>query len=237
MADFHIYADKAALIVGAAEFIATNAVRNIAQKGSFSLVLSGGSTPQPIYERLTQALFRAKIDWSKVYLFWGDERTVPPDHEDSNYRMVQEALIDHIPIPESQIFRMHGEKNPQEAAQVYADVLKRYFQASAPIFDLVLLGMGDDGHTASLFPYTDALNNQDDWVVANYVEKLDTWRLTLTSTVINQARRIAFLVSGANKAKPLYEVLHGQSNAEQYPSQLIRATDWFLDQDAAQLLP
>ncbi len=235
-----IYPDTAALTLAAADHIITLANTAIGERGRFTLALSGGSTPKPVYERL--ATQRDRIDWTKAQLFWGDERTVPPNHADSNYHLAYETLLKHIEHECGNIQRLRGELDPTLAAAEYETKLRASFPGEAlPRFDLMLQGMGDDGHTASLFPHTAALHERERLVVANYVEKLQTWRLTFTVPLINAARQVTFLIAGANKADPLYEVLHGKRQPEVYPSQLIQPVDGHLtlmvDAAAAAKLP
>jgi 6-phosphogluconolactonase len=236
MTNLHIFHDQAALIQGAADYILQHIQTAIAERGKCSLVLAGGSTPRPVYELLATDAYANEIDWSSVFVFFGDERTVPPDHNDSNYRMAKEALFDHVPIPNEQIFRLRGEVNPHQAAMEYDHALRQFFGLEPPAFDIVLLGMGDDGHTASLFPNTSALAEETHWVLANHVPQQDTWRLTLTAPLINQAQHVAFIISGLKKANRLQEVIHGPHNPHTLPAQLIAATDWLLDQPAASQL-
>lgn len=236
MTNLHIFRDKAALTQGAADYILQHAVTAIETNGQCSLVLAGGSTPRPVYELLATSDYNAQINWSAVYIFFGDERTVPPDHSDSNFRMAQDALLQHVAIPEGNVFRMRGELNPHQAALEYDQALRQFFQLRPPRFDIILLGMGDDGHTASLFPDTTALDEETHWVVPNHVKKLDTWRLTMTAPLINQGNHIAFMISGLKKAERLHEVIYGGHNPRNLPSQLIAATDWLLDRDAASKL-
>lgn len=203
----------------------------------FAVAVAGGSTPRALYQRLAAPENAQHIGWSKVHVFWGDERAVPPDYPDSNYRMVKETLLDHVALPASNIHRMQGELEPEQAAAEYELTLHSFFagRAGKIRFDLVLLGMGDDGHTASLFPNTTALDETEKLVAANYVPKLDTWRITLTLPVINAAAHVAFLVSGAGKADTLRQVL--QEPERKLPSQLVRPVDgelfWWVDQAAA----
>lgn len=247
MADYTIYSDADSLVQGAAQHIIALAASSIASHGRFSLALSGGSTPRLLYERLAQPDYASQIEWAKTHIFWGDERFVPPDHPDSNYRMAREALLRHVPLPPTNVYRMRGELEPSQAATNYNNLLADFFglpeQAAAtaqPPFDLVLLGMGDDGHTASLFPGTSAVREQQRRVVAHYVEALGTWRLTLTPPAINAARTIVFFVSGESKAARLRDVLRGPARPEALPAQAIHPTHgtlvWLLDADAAKEL-
>lgn len=215
--------------------IAANA---ISHNGRFSVALAGGSTPKRTYELLANKEHRDHVIWSKVHLFFGDERTVPPTHRDSNYRMASEALISKLPIPAQNVHRMLGEGDALANASLYEDDLQTFFEPSPwPRFDLILLGMGDDGHTASLFPGTTALREHDAWVVANWVAKLNTYRITLTPPAINSAAHIVFLVTGASKSERVFEVLRGQPDTERLPSQLIQPVNgsllWLLDKPAA----
>ena len=210
----------------------------IAERGSFSVALAGGSTPKATYEVLASD-YADELDWSEVHVFFGDERTVPPDHEDSNYRMAQRTLLSRVPV--GSIHRMRGELPPAEAAAAYEEELRAFFGTSdePPSLDLILLGIGEDGHTASLFPETSALEIHDRWVVANPVLKLETTRLTLTVPVINAARAVNFLVAGEGKAEALKQILEGGADPRQYPAKLVRPADgpvWIVDRAAAKLL-
>jgi 6-phosphogluconolactonase len=212
------------------------AARRVADEGrTFSIALSGGSTPKTLFELLATDPYKSRVDWAKVEVFFGDERTVPPDHKDSNYRMAREALLSKVPIPGDNVYRMAGERDPNTAAREYGQVLKEKFGDGG--IDLVLLGMGDDGHTASLFPETEALNETKHRCVANFVPKLNTWRLTLTAPFINRSAEVIFLVRGASKARRLQEVLEGSPNPRRLPVQLIKPASgrlaWLVDAAAA----
>jgi 6-phosphogluconolactonase len=220
---------------------------SIAKNGRFSVALSGGSTPKVLYGLLANPPYYSQVDWSKVFFFFGDERCVAPDHPDSNYRMASEALLAKLNLPANQVFRMQGENPDYEAAaNTYAQELQKFFGLEAghgpspenfPRLDLVLLGMGPDGHTASLFPGTKALQERGRPVAPNYVEKLNAHRLTLTAPTINRAAQVLFLIGGSDKAAPLHQVLEGEYQPEVYPSQLIQAPNgklvFFVDQTAA----
>jgi 6-phosphogluconolactonase len=227
------------------------AVEAIAAHGRFAVALSGGSTPRATYALLATEEFASRVDWSHVHIFWGDERCVPPDHSDSNYRMACEALLDHVPLSARNVHRIRGEMNPEEAAADYERVLRSFFarqsrgkgigdERPVPRFDLVLLGMGEDGHTASLFPGTAVLQEGTRWVVAHCVEKLGAWRVTLTLVAINAAARVVFVVSGASKAERLQQVLAGPYPSDVLPAQLVRPGSghllWMVDEAAAVLL-
>jgi 6-phosphogluconolactonase len=236
-----VYADLASLSAGAADVCVEAARAAIAAHGRFSVALSGGSTPRSLYQLLAAPPYREQVDWAHTVVCWGDERCVPPDHSESNYRMAREALLFHVPVPASQVFRMPGEAaDPDTGAAQYEQALRRAFAlgpAELPRFDLILLGLGPDGHTASLFPHTPALHVSDRLVVANPVEKLNTTRLTLTAPVLNNAARVVFLVAGADKAAPLAAVLEGPRRPDDLPAQLIAPTHgellWLVDRVAA----
>lgn len=209
----------------------------IDERGRFSVALSGGSTPKRSYELLASEDYRDKLDWPKVHIFFGDERCVPPDDGESNYRMANEAMLSHLPIPARNIHRIQGVGDAAANARLYEDELRTFFNdAEWPRFDLVLLGMGDDGHTASLFPGSAALTELEAWVAANWVEKFKAYRITLTVPAINHAAHIAFLITGESKADRLAEVLEGENVSEQFPSQLIKpvngSLEWLIDKAA-----
>ena len=213
-------------------------IEAVSERGSFSVALSGGTTPRRVYELLASDDYRTQVTWPSVHVFFGDERTVPPDHADSNYRMANEALLSLVALPAENVHRIDGVGDAAANASQYESELREFFgDAAWPRFDLVMLGMGDDGHTASLFPGTTALAEERAWVVANWVEKFQTWRITLTAPAINAARRVLFLVAGAAKAERLREVLAGERDPSRLPSQLIRPRDgtleWFVDRAAA----
>jgi 6-phosphogluconolactonase len=235
--------DTAALIGEAARRIADTIHRCLAERQWCAVALSGGSTPRPVYQRLTQPPYREQIDWNRVHWFWGDERSVPPDHPDSNYRMAYEAMLAHVPVPPENVHRILAEEGAEAAAEAYERELHRIFQlqpGAVPRFDLLLLGVGADGHIASLFPRTMALSVRDRLVVANSVPQLDTQRITFTVPVIQAARTIFVLVSGQDKAEAVARAIEGNDDWTTTPAQLLRAAQgdviWFLDRAAAQLL-
>jgi 6-phosphogluconolactonase len=200
-----------------------------------TMALSGGSTPRHMHEILAQ---RPHVDWSKVHVFWGDERTVPPDHEESNFRMAKESLLERVSVPNDHIHRMAGEKDPDVAAKEYEQTISQVFGVrppEIPRFDVILLGMGADGHTASLFPGTDALDERERYVVANHVPQQNTDRLTLTFPVLNAARLVIFMVAGADKADAVQQCLSGEQAI--HPAARVQPTDgqcrWLLDAEAA----
>jgi 6-phosphogluconolactonase len=233
-----VFPDQPSFIDGAADFVVDRATEAIAKRGRFVIALSGGSTPRPIYARLSSADYRDRIDWSKVHVFFSDERCVPPDETRSNYRMACEALLDHVALPADHIHRIQGEIDPAQAALSYEQQLQQLFRTSAlPAFDLICLGLGDNGHTASLFPGTAALREKDRWVVPQYVEIMTAWRVTFTAPLINAARHIAVLVEGATKADILQRVLEGPYQPDVLPAQLIQPVNgelhWLVDAAAA----
>lgn len=227
--------------LNAAERFVVFAAQSVSERGWFSVVLAGGNTPRRLYELLATSVFRSRIEWARVHVFFGDERPVPPDHPDSNFRLANDALLSHVPIPVENVHRINGVGDPVENAQDYERELKKFFQGSeSPRFDLVLLGMGNDGHTASLFPHTSALNEKDKWVVANWVDSLSSYRLTLTAPSINAAANVDFLVTGEDKASALARVLDGPCDARELPAQLIEPVTgeltWLVDIGAASKL-
>jgi 6-phosphogluconolactonase len=231
MSEFRVYPDAASLARAAAEHFVTLATEAIAANGQFLVALSGGSTPRATYTLLADDEFVTRVDWPRVHVFWGDERCVPPDHPDSNYRMAYEALLDRIAIPAENIHRIQGELPPDQAAAAYRAELETALSINGR-FDLILLGMGADGHTASLFPGTAALEERERPVAAVYVKHLQAWRITLTLPVINAARHVLFLVSGAAKAPALARAGAGEA----LPASLVQPSQgqliWLVDQDA-----
>jgi 6-phosphogluconolactonase len=237
MSEVEVFSDRSELIRAEAERIVTLADEVSRTRGRCLVALSGGSTPRPLYELLATAPYATRIDWSRMHLFWGDERCVPPDHPDSNYRMTREALIDHVPLPPENVHRIRGEDQPEQAAAAYERLLREFFGAGdtpARTFDLVLLGMGRDGHTASIFPGTAATTETRRWAMAVHVERpRDMWRVTLTTVVLNAAADVTFLVAGADKAPRLREVLQAGAERPVLPVQLVKphrgALHWMVD--------
>ncbi len=244
-AEIKVAADNAALNLMVVEEFCRCAKATIAVRNRFCVALSGGNTPRAVYSLLVTK--RDLLPWDKIYIFFGDERHVPPEHSDSNYRMASEAFLSRVPLPQKNIYRVHAELDAKVAAQEYEEQLREFFQLQDirlqnndwPQFDLVLLGLGDDGHTASLFPGSLALAENTRMVVANWVKKFNEYRITLTFPVLNQAAEVMFLVSGESKAEILRNVLNlDQTNT--YPAQRVQPVNgrllWFLDQPAARLL-
>ncbi len=238
--------DAEALARRAAQYFVEMAEEAVAARGFARIAISGGSTPKAAFELMGDPgqPFRGRMPWDKLELYWVDERCVPPDNTESNYKMTREALLDRVPLNAGQIHRMEGELDPIEAAARYEAELRNGFKlegAEFPRFDLISLGMGPDGHTASLFPHTEALHEVSRLVTANHVAQMNTWRITLTWPVLNRANSVFFLIGGADKAQILKEVLTGPKDVERLPSQLIRPVSGiltlFLDKAAASLLP
>ncbi len=231
------------LFAAAAELVVGAANEAVGEQGRFTIALSGGSTPRNLFNLLATNA-RNSLPWDKTFFFWGDERHVPPTDPESNYRMANEAMLSKIPVAAANVFRVPTEDpDAAAAAEAYEQTLRKFFALQAgqfPRVDLILLGMGPDGHTASLFPGTAALQEKSRIAVANWVEKLKTHRITLTLPVLNAAHRVAFLVSGVDKAEALKAVLEGDAPGEQYPSKLVRPSSgklvWFVDRAAASQL-
>ncbi len=230
----------------AAELFTSTIVTAVAARGQARVAISGGSTPKAMFALLADPAqpYFARVPWASLQLFWVDERCVPPTDSDSNYHMTDLALLSKVPLPPANIHRMEGELDPEIAAARYESEIRNAFKlegAETPTFDLILLGMGDDGHTASLFPHTEAIDSMAHIVTANHVPQKDTWRLTLTWPVINQGREVAFVIAGKDKAEVLARVLTGPYDPETLPSQLIRPSSrkltMLLDTAAAAELP
>jgi 6-phosphogluconolactonase len=236
-----ILPDKEAIFRASADEFVRLAKEAIGARKRFTVALSGGSTPRGLFELLTTPAYKSQVDWAKVEFFWGDERSVPPDNKDSNYHMAREAMLSKLPIADTQVHRLQAERSDRDqAARDYQNEIARVFGVSPdgppPAFDLILLGMGPCGHTASLFPHTAALKETKRWVVVNHVAKFNTDRVTFTTPLLNRAAHVVFLVAGADKAAALAEVLEGPPNSDEYPSQLIQPAGqplWLIDKSAA----
>jgi 6-phosphogluconolactonase len=208
----------------AAQFVSL-AANSAVRSSRFIVALSGGSTPRALYSLLASPAFKDRIDWRRIHFFWGDERCVPPDHSESNYRMVHEALLSKVDIAPENIHRLAGEKEPEIAASEYEDELRRTFQltrAQVPRFGLILLGLGEDGHTASLFPGQATVHENTRWVMATLAPDGKLWRITLTPVIINAARNVTFVVSGASKAGRLRQLIEGPFDPDTLPAQAIQ---------------
>ncbi len=213
------------------------AIEAIQRRGAFFVALSGGSTPHAIFQALSSNVFRKTVSWRDVHLFWSDERSVPPDHPDSNYKMAMDSGLDSLPIPKEHIHRMHAEKGEPAANEYQKTILKLVPNG---IFDLVMLGMGDDGHTASLFPHTKALHEDIKLVTMNFIPSKDTQRMTLTYPCINKSTQIVLYVLGESKAPMVAKVLNGPYEPDTYPVQRIGTKTnkalWVMDKNASKLL-
>lgn len=235
--ELHIARDPEQLSSNLAAWISNYILEVLQHKPHFTFVLSGGNTPKQLYTLLAKAPFSEMLPWEKIHFFWGDERAVPFEDDRNNARMAYDVLLNHVPVVPDNIHVMRTDIPPQEAAEAYEKILQRYFKGKEYTFDLVLLGMGDDGHTLSLFPGMPVVNEQHAWVQAFFLEAQDMYRITLTAPVVNLAACVIFMTTGAGKAMTLKNVIEGTFNADQYPSQMIRPQDgelhWFVDEAAA----
>jgi 6-phosphogluconolactonase len=243
----HIYKTADEFNHAVADWMVELIAERLKTKDRFTLVLSGGNTPKGLYNLLSVAPYREKINWNKIHIFWGDERDVPFNDERNNAKMAYDNLLNNVPIPASQIHVMQTENiSPEKSAEEYEKVLHEYFSSlttdhpQLTTFDLVLLGMGDDGHVLSLFPGTAVVHEEKKWATSLWLEAQKMNRITLTKTVVNKSKQIAFLTTGTNKAHALKEVLEGHYNPDLYPSQEIKPEKgelhWFVDEAAASLL-
>jgi 6-phosphogluconolactonase len=241
----NVFADAPALAAACAERFVEAAEHAISDHARFVVALSGGSTPRATFELLAREPLASRVNWSRVHVVWGDERCVPPTSAESNYRMAREALLDHVPIPPENVHRMHGEDDPERAAASYEATLRTLFRtpSSSPSsepgknIDLALLGLGDNGHTASIFPGSAIVDERARWVVSEYVPAASMWRITMTAPLLNASAEILFLVSGGAKASVLEQVLEGPRKPHELPAQLIAPThgriQWLVDSAAA----
>src|SRR3954452_25004556 len=262
--ELHIFKDTNELSKTVADWMVDHINKTLEQQDRFTLVLSGGNTPKKLHELLSSESYKNKVDWSKVHIFWGDERFVPFNDERNNAKMGFDTLLNHVPVPKEQIHVMQTENiTPENSANAYEEIAKKYFpevtsyglrasskdsqtgnrqpatgNSKLKTFDLVFLGMGDDGHTLSLFPgKTKVIHETKKWCTSLWLESQNMYRITLTPPVVNNASVVAFLVTGKNKAKALYQVLKGDYNPDLYPSQIIKPLNdelhWFVDEEAA----
>lgn len=241
----HVYKNGEELSSAVAKWIAERISATLTKKDRFTIALSGGSTPQRLHKILAASPYKEQIDWSKLHIFWGDERAVPFEDSRNNAKMAFDTLLDFVPVPASQIHVMRTDIAPEQSAVEYEKILHQYFGPSAgegdglptESFDLVLLGMGDDGHTLSLFPGTEVVHEEAAWVKAFFLKAQAMYRITLTKSIVNRSACVAFLTTGAGKAHALKEVLKGAYHPDLYPSQEIRPTagelHWFVDEAAA----
>lgn len=245
--EYRVFANKDALAQATAEHFVKSIQSAVAARGLARIAISGGGSPRPVFTLLADEKqpYRDFIPWEQLRVFWVDERCVPPEHPDSNYSVARQLLLEKVPLRPEQIVRIEGELSPEEAAARYETAIRAHFRlegAELPIFDVVQLGMGDDGHTASLFPHTEALHEMGRIAVANHVpQQKESWRVTLTWPVINAAREVFFLIEGQAKADPVARVLQGPYDPETLPSQLIQPQNgrllFLLDGAAAAHLP
>lgn len=235
-----IYPDRAALSAAAAGLFAQQARAAVEMRGRFDVLLSGGETPQECYRLLAREPLLGSVPWHAVHLFWGDERYVPYDHPQSNFGMVRRALLDHVPLAKGQIHPVPYGPTPAESARTYEEELRGHFAGAPPRFDLVLLGLGEDGHTASLFPESALLAEEDRWVREVHPAGQDYYRVSVTPPILNQAALVVFLVQGSAKAAILHEVLEGPFDPKRLPAQSVHPSTgrllWLVDRKAADLL-
>lgn len=233
----HIDKDPTAVSHALAAWITDNIETTLKTKDRFTWVVTGGNSPKLLYELLAASPYKERIDWSKLHIFWGDERAVPYTDSRNNARMTFEQLLDHVPVVKAQVHLMKTDNiSPEASAADYEKILHQYFPAEGTTFDLVLNGMGDDGHTLSLFPHTPVIHETKAWVTSFYLAAQEMYRITLTAPVVNRAHKVAFLTFGANKAHALQEVIKGARNVDMYPSQIIQPASgelhWFVDEAA-----
>lgn len=233
--EIKIYKEIDELISALADLIVEISAKSIAKKGRFDFVLSGGSSPRKLYELLASEKYKNKIDWSKTYFFFGDERFVPEGDSQRNSLMAKESLFDPLKIKSSQIYLVDTSRSPSESAKLHIENIKNHFNGKEIIFDFVLLGLGDNSHTASLFPFTSVLNETEATIKSVFVEELDAYRITMTAPLINQSKNIAILVFGKNKAEAVHNVLENSTGSiEEFPAKLIVSENltWFLNEEA-----
>ena len=235
-----IHKKRADLYQTAAEIFVEKAQAAIQKKEKFTVCLSGGKTPQPLYQLLATPEYSEQINWKKCHIFFGDERCVPDTHDDSNYGMIYDTLLKKVKVPKSQVYKIDGSKTPRQAAQAYTQVFQLFFGATKPFFDLAFLGMGTDGHIASMFPGTDAARMVRKRVREVKMGKNKTWRITLTGSMFNRSKSVVLLVAGKKKSATLKEVLQGEYNPDVLPAQILRNAQgevtWLLDEGAARAL-
>lgn len=234
------YKDQKAASEAMAEDFKAIAIKAVQENGRFNVALTGGSSPLMLHKILRSEPYRTSIPWEKCFVFWGDERAVPFDDDQNNAKMGYQTLLDHVPVRPDQIFRMNSEVPTEKAADEYEKQIKEHFSHREPSFDLILLGMGADGHTASIFPGSDVVNERSKWVSTGYNSEQKTHRITFTASLINKAQNIFFAVFGEGKAKTLLNVLYGDHNPELLPSQLIKPESgklyWYIDEEAGRFI-
>jgi 6-phosphogluconolactonase len=232
-----IFADAYSLYTAAANFIIELANKSILKNGRFCMALSGGNTPRKLYELLARPGYSNLLDWKNIFVFWSDERCLPISDNDNNSHMAFHALLNHVPIPAENIFPVPVNFAPQRAAASYEATIQTFFKAPLPQFDLIMLGLGENGHTASLFPFSSILTEKEHIVKDVFIDELKNFRISFTVPLINHAKHILFLVSGKEKATILKIIFSGNKHPEEYPAQLIKPvngnTYWYIDKDAA----
>jgi 6-phosphogluconolactonase len=238
--NLHIYKTPHEVSLALAEWITDTIEKTLQCSDRFTWALTGGNSPKELYELLSSAPLKDKIDWKKLHIFWGDERAVPFNDDRNNSKMTFEHLLNKVPVVKEQVHIMNTSLEPAEAAAEYERILRTYFTDQGNTFDLVLNGMGDDGHTLSLFPHTEVIHEKTAWVKSYWLDAQDMCRITLTAPLVNRAKKIAFLTFGDNKAKALAAVLKGPRDVDTFPSQIIQPTNsevsWFTDIAAAKFL-
>jgi 6-phosphogluconolactonase len=235
--NLNVSKDREELNRHVAGWLTAYVAETLSKQPRFTIVLSGGSTPKKLYQLLASQIYRDNIDWTKLHVFWGDERYVPFHDDRNNAKMAFESLLNHVPVPREQIYIMQTDSDPDTSADAYESILHRYFTHRKYSFDLLLLGLGDNAHTLSLFPGYSVIHEKEKWVKAFYLKEQESYRITLTVPVVNKSARIAFLVSGSDKAASVQNVLYGQHDPELYPAQVIQPYNgelyWFIDKAAA----
>ncbi|KQS33771.1 6-phosphogluconolactonase [Dyadobacter sp. Leaf189] len=237
--EIHIAKDGKQLSEELASWLVSYIKEVLSEKPHFTFVLSGGSTPKQLYSLLAQSPYKEQIPWGDILFFWGDERAVPFEDSRNNARMCYDELLNKVPVSKENIFMMRTDLSPEDAAANYEHLLRTQFEGKETTFDFVLLGMGDDGHTLSLFPGTEVVHEEKRWATSFFLPAQDMYRITLTAPIVNQAAAVAFLAVGEGKAQTLKNVLEGERNIDLYPSQVIQPKGqlhWFVDEPAAALL-
>lgn len=233
----HIYKSPDEVSKALAAWITEAIETTLEKQDRFTWAVTGGNSPKQLYELLAASPYRERINWSKLHIFWGDERAVPFTDDRNNAKMTFEHLLNKVPVVREQVHIMDTSLSPDESAKAYEAILHQYFKTEGPSFDLVLNGMGDDGHTLSLFPYTPVIHEKQAWVSSFYLDAQKMYRITLTAPIVNRAKKIAFIAYGTNKSNALFEVLNGARNVDLYPSQIIQPVsgelNWFVDEAAA----
>lgn len=238
MNDLKIFVDTEELIFSLAEKVVMLAEESIEHHGRFDFVLSGGGSPKRLYELLASDAYKNEIEWDKVYFFFGDERFVPDDDERKNFNMVRKALFEPLNIKATNIFKVDTSETPEISAQKYRNAIQKHFDGNPVEFDLTLLGLGDNSHTASLFPHTEILKEKEATVKAVFVKEVDMYRISMTAALINQSKNIVFLIFGKGKAEAVYHILEDKTGTvEEHPARLIQSEkndiEWFMDREAS----